>query len=101
MKFLIVIFAVILIAFCQINAEDQENAVSEENLMEISSLENCEERVCTRVFSPICIEVNGEKLTMTSMCHFNNIRCHLLKNMSSAESEMLEMKILNLGECRE
>lgn len=96
MKFLIVIVAVILVATRQINAENQENAVSEENLME-----KCEERVCTRVFSPICIEVNGEKLTLTSMCHFNNIRCHLLKNMSSAESEMFEMKILNLGECRE
>ncbi|XP_046803558.1 uncharacterized protein LOC124419138 [Lucilia cuprina] len=102
MKFYIVFISLALIV-CQIKADIIDNSAEEELISnELSALEDCEERICGRIYSPICISIDNEKFNVASMCHLSNLRCELMKyTKKSSNAEKPVFRVLHFGQCED
>lgn len=64
------------------------------------ALAKCQESICTRIYRPICVSINGSKITIPSRCHLARHRCLALRrNLKNLMSPPTVLRVLYNGEC--
>ncbi|KAI8114799.1 hypothetical protein CVS40_12880 [Lucilia cuprina] len=104
MKFLIS-FLLILTITLQTKASYMDNLVFEDSQQkpnDSTGLKNCDEHVCSRIYRPLCISVDGIQTTLASRCHLAKLRCEAMKyNLKNTKAPRSIIRVVHTGGCYE
>ncbi|XP_037827378.1 uncharacterized protein LOC119615437 [Lucilia sericata] len=102
MKFLIS-FLLIFTITLQTKAAYRDNLLyddSNQKLNDSKALKNCDERVCSRIYRPLCISVDGIQTTVASRCHLAKLRCDAMKHkLENSKAPRPIIRVVHIGGC--
>ena len=73
-----------------------------QNLFETDVLIKCRERICSRIYRPVCVSINGAEITLPSRCYLAKQRCiALTMNLQNPKAPDIILRVLHNGVCYE
>lgn len=104
MKFLLYIALIAAFAF-QVQAFYRSNDYFDDessNSSDSTALERCEEQICSRIYRPLCISIDGVQTSVPSRCHMNKLRCKAkIRNAKKSKNSRTIIRVVHNGNCFE
>lgn len=72
------------------------------NVYKTDVLIKCMQRICSRIYRPVCVSINGSEITLPSRCYLAKQRClALMRNLQNPKAPRTILRVLHDGGCYE